>query len=150
MYFETSTLVIHVFVPSPLNNLSALPGEAPAHTVLAVQQVQNSVARLVAGARRYMTPLPLSFVHRTGFLFAYRCQFKVLMLSLKVVHGQASAYVVDMLIPCRLQRSLRSADKLQLVAPRRRTNGGDRAFSVPAQILQNSPPLVLRQSPRGF
>ena len=69
---ETSKLVVHVPLTSrlALDNLNALLHGAPAHTVLAVQRVQNSVARLVAGSRSFDSiSLPLCFGRCTGFLF---------------------------------------------------------------------------------
>ena len=143
---ETSRLVVHVLVTSRLDNLNSLLHGAPARTVLAVQRVQNSAARLVAGARRYDSST--SVLRSLHWLpIAYRCQFKILILTYKALHGQAPAYVADMLTPYRPQRCLRSGDQGQLVVPRTRTKWGDRAFSVAAPILWNSLPLVLRQSP---
>ena len=143
---ETSRLVVHVLVTSWLDNLNSPLHGALAHTVLAVQQVQNSAAWLVAGARKYDSIT--SVLQSLHWLpIAYRCQFKILILTFKALHSQAPTYVADMLAPYRPQHSLRSGDQGELVVLRTRTKWADRAFSVAAPILWNSLALVLHQSP---
>ena len=107
---EASRLVVHVLVTSRLDNLNSLPHGALAHTVLALQRVQNSAAWLMAGAGRYASII--SLLQSLHWLpIAYRCQFKILILTFKALHGQAPAYVVDMLTRYRPQHSLRSGDQ---------------------------------------
>ena len=143
---ETYRLVVHVLLTSRMDNLNSILHGAPAHTVIAVQRVQNSAARLVAGARSYDSIT--SILWSLHWLpTAYRCHFKIFILTFKALHGQAPAYVVDMLTPYTPQRSLRSGDQGQLVVPRTRTKWGDRAVPVAAPIFWNSLPLVFRQSP---
>ena len=99
--------------PGWWSQLDNWPHGAPAHTVLAIQQVQNSVARLAARVRRYN---PITSVLRLLHWLptVYTCQFKILMLTFKALHGQASPCTINMPTPYRPQCSLRSANQLQI------------------------------------
>ena len=75
----------------------------------------------------------------------FRIQFKVLVMAYRAQHGQAPAYICDLLHPYVAGRSLRSSDQNLLVVPRTRLKTkGDRAFEVVAPRLWNSLPPDLR------
>ncbi len=91
-----------------------------------------------------MTPI-LIFLHWLSIKF--RIQFKILVITFRALHGQAPAYIRDLLQPYIASRSLRSSDQGLLVVPRSRLkNKGDCAFVlfVVAPKLWNSLPLDLR------
>ena len=78
----------------------------------------------------------------------YRIHFKVLTFTFKALHGQAPAYITEIIHPYSNPRSLRSADQHLLVVPRTRLKTkGDRAFEAAAPRLWNALPLELRTAP---
>ena len=77
----------------------------------------------------------------------HRITSKVLLLTNKILHGQAPKYLSD-LISLRSSsslRPLRSLSNLQLtLGPRTVTKYGDRAFSVNSPILWNKLPAYFQ------
>ena len=76
----------------------------------------------------------------------HRITFQIVLLTYKILHGQAPKYLSD-LISLRCSRPLRSSSTLQLtLGPRTVTRYGDRAFSVIAPILWNKLPAHIHNS----
>ncbi len=89
-----------------------------------------------------MTPILIS-LHLLPIKF--RIQFKVLVITFRALHGQAPAYIRDLLQPHTASRSVTSPDQGLLVVPRSRLKTkGDCAFEVVAPKLWNSLPLDLK------
>ena len=79
----------------------------------------------------------------------HRITFKVLLLTYKILHGQAPKYLSDLIsLRCTSSlRPLRSPSTLQLtLGPRTITRYGDRAFSVIAPILWNKLPVHIHNT----
>ena len=76
-----------------------------------------------------------------------RTQFKVLVFTYRAVHGQAPAYINDLIHPHSTTRALRSSEQGLLRVPRTRLKTkGDRAFEAVAPRLWNYLPQKLRAS----
>ena len=109
-----------------------------------LQVVQNAAANLLtrSSKRSHVTPI-LSALHWLPIQF--RIQFKVMVITYRTRHGQAPAYIGDLLQPYVTSRSLRSSGQGLLFVPRTRLKTkGDCAFEVVAPKLWNSLPLKLR------
>ena len=121
--------------------LYGLP-EAELHRL---QMVQNNAARVVMRKRKmdHVTPL---LKHLHWLPVKKRIEYKILLLTFKALHGEAPSYIQEMLHPYIPSRTLRSADKLQLIEKRMTRKHGDRAFSAAAPKLWNALPLPLRLS----
>ena len=112
-----------------------------------LQLVHNAAARLLTRSKKscHITPI-LASLH--WLPIQYRIHFKVLTFTFKALHGQAPAYITELIHPYTNNRSLRSADQHLLVVPRTKLKTkGDRAFEAPR--LWNALPLALRTN-RSF
>ena len=79
-----------------------------------------------------------------------RIEYKILLLTFKALHGEAPSYIQEMLHPYIPSKTLRSADKLQLIEKRMTRKHGDRAFSSAAPKLWNALPLPLQLSKNSY
>ena len=108
----------------------------------------NASARLVYRALKYchITPL-LRELHRLPVRL--RVDFKILLVTFKVLHGVALSYLKDLVsvLPDSHYQLRRNNNGILLERPRLRTKKTmrDRAFSIAAPILWNSLPLPIRQ-----
>ena len=109
----------------------------PHSYLLPLQRIQNTAARHVTLSRKseHITT-NLRSLH--WLPIHHRITFKVLLLTYKIIHGQAPKYLSDLIsLRCSSSlRPLRSSSTLQLtLGPRTVTRYGDRAFSVIAPNL---------------
>ena len=139
-------MIIHAFVSSRLDYCNSLFTCLDASTLGRLQMVQHAAARLLTRSKKscHITPI-LASLHWLPIKF--RIQFKVLVITYRALHGQAPAYICDLLRPYSPSRSLRSSDQGLLVVPRARLKTkGDRAFQTVAPKLWNALPLDLRSA----
>ena len=72
---------------------------------------------------------------------------KILLYTLKALHGAAPTYLTELISPYVPRRALRSADQLLLEQPTHKLKlTGLRAFSVCAPYLWNSVPFEIKRS----
>jgi len=114
-----------------------------------LQSVQNAVARLLSGARRYdhITRV-LQELH--WLPVRRRVEFKIATLVYLSLSGMAPAYLAS---DCQLVsdegcRLLHSATSRTCVVRRTYSNYGDRCFAAAGPRLWNSLPADLRQADR--
>jgi hypothetical protein len=115
----------------------------PVHLVRRLQSVLNAAARLIYGLRRcdHITDALLT-LH--WLKVPERIQFKLAVLTHRVLHGTAPSYLGPLLRIADLpgRRALRSASTPQLfVPPVRLSTVGHRAFSVAGPQIWNSLPV---------
>ena len=71
----------------------------------------------------------------------YRIDFKIIILTFRILHGQAPEYMCSMINRQVNSRCLRSSSKVRLIVPKVRTKQyGERAFSVVSPKLWNALP----------
>ena len=76
-----------------------------------------------------------------------RIVFKILLYTLKALHGATPTYLTEFISPYVPRRALRSADQLLLEQPTHKLKLiGLRAFSVCAPYLWNSLPFEIKSS----
>ena len=76
-----------------------------------------------------------------------RIIFKILLYTLKALHGPAPTYLTELISPYVPRRALRSADQLLLEQPTHKLKlTGLRAFSVCAPYLWNSVLFEIKRS----
>jgi hypothetical protein len=141
---EATTILVHAFITSKLDNLNALLFGLPDYHIDKLQMIQNHAARLIMCKRKYesVTPL-LSSLH--WLPVAFRIEYKLLLLAYKCLHGLAPIYLSSLLQPYIPSRSLRSSEKELLKEPDFRTDcHGKRAFSVCVPRLWNMLPIELK------
>ncbi len=142
---NSATLLANSLVSTHLDYCNSLYYGLPDSSINRLQQVQNSLARLVmpfVKRHDHITPA----LHKLHWLpIRHRITFKIATLTFKtLLHGQPS-YLHDLLsrhTPCR---TLRSAFKNELNIPFGiKSESGRRSFSFAAPTIWNSLPLALR------
>ena len=106
--------------------------------------MQNTAARVIAGARKHqhITPI-LKQLH--WLPICRRIEFKLLILTYRALYGQTPEYLTDLLKWYNPRRSLHSGSKQLFMVPKTRLKTfGDTAFSVHAPVLWNRLPGYLR------
>ena len=140
---QAAEKLIHAFVGSRLDYCNSFLVGIPETSIAKLQRVQNIAARILTGTRKYdhMTPV----LYKLHWLpVKYRIEYKIILMTYRALNGLAPNYFQDLLQVYQPARSLRSSGDLKLVVPRTRLRSyGDRAFSVKAPSLWNSPPPPL-------
>ena len=144
----TTEKLIHAFVSSHLDYCNSVFSGLPQSYLLPLQRIQNTAARLVTLSKKsdHITPI-LRSLH--WLPIHHRITFKILILTFKILHGQAPKYLSDLLFlrSSSSLRPLRSTSTLQLTpGPRTKTRYGDRSFSVIAPLLWNNLPSHIHNS----
>ena len=113
----TETLV-NSLVLSRLDYCNSLLCQLPKKLLYKLQKVQNAAAKLIMLARKrdHATPL-LRQLH--WLPMAYRCKFKVLVLTFKALKGEAPNYLSALIREYSSARVLRSSNELLLMRPPR-------------------------------
>lgn len=95
--------VFHAFIFSRLDYCTALYDGISQSSLHRLQLQQNAAARILTGTKKYdhITPA-LANLHCRPVLF--RIEFKMLLITFKVLNGLAPNYIKDLLTPytCRM------------------------------------------------
>ena len=119
----------------------------PDYLLFRLKKVQNTAVRIITlcDKKDHITP-HLKTLH--WLPVPLRIDFKLLLITYKIVNGLAPSYLCELLIPRNIPRELRSSSTCNFKIPRSRTTSyGDRAFSVAAPQLWNDLPPEIRDAP---
>ena len=144
---EITEKLIHAFVTSRLDYCNSLLYGLPSNLLAKLQRVQNAAARLIHRAPRFCHTTPL-LVDLHWLDIKSRIDFKIILLTFKAIHGQAPAYICELVnLKPYSSYGLRSNNRMLLSTPNFRTlpTLGDRAFAAAAPKLWNTIPLSIRQ-----
>ena len=143
---EATQTLVHALITSRVDYCNSLLFGLPDCQLNKLQRVLNVSARLIYKLPRFchITPI-LCDLH--WLPIRYRINFKIILLTLKAIHGLAPKYISDLVVIKSSTYNLRSADSLFLSVPHINTKRtlGDRAFTIAAPKLWNSLPVELRQ-----
>ena len=144
---QSTERLVHAYVTSRLDYCNSLLTGMSSSDIARLQRLQNSAARLVTLSRKHEHITPV--LHSLHWLpVNKRISFKVLLLTYKSLHGQAPAYISELLQVYRPTHQLRSSSHELLMIPSSHTQFyGTRAFSVAAPKLWNLLPKNIRDSP---
>ncbi|XP_015778772.1 PREDICTED: uncharacterized protein LOC107356669 [Acropora digitifera] len=144
---EITEKLIHAFVTSRLDYCNSLLYGLPSNLLAKLQRVQNAAARLIHRAPRFCHITPL-LVDLHWLDIKSRIDFKIILLTFKAIHGQAPAYICELVnLKPNSSYGLRSNNKMLLSTLNFRTlpTLGDCAFAAAAPKLWNAIPLSIRQ-----
>ena len=140
---STTERPIHAFVSSKLDYCNSILG-LPSYELEKLQRLQNTAARLTVRAKEsdHITPV-LKSLH--WLPMKERIIFKILLVTDKILHGFAPAYLNELLLNYTPHCLLRSSSLNLLSIPQTKTvTYGDRSFSVIAPKLWNDLPIIIR------
>ena len=118
----------------------------PMNRLLRLQLVRNSTARVISQTKRYTSITPI--LNELHWLpINKRCQFKILILTLKSLNGCVPEYLCDMLNVYMPNRSLQSTVFTSLVPYRNRSiRLGKRLFGTSEAKLWNELPRNIQRA----
>ena len=142
-YFAIRTLIQHTVIVR-LDYCNSLYNGLNMNILKKLQLVQNCAARLISGIpRREHISETLKELH--WLPISKRCQFKLLVMTYKSLHGNLPSYVCEMLNWYHPTRNLRSSAFPSLVPNRNKTvRYGRRLYDTAAATLWNGLPKDLR------
>ena len=137
--------LMSAFVMSRMDYCNSLLYGIPANLIDKVQRAQNNAARIVLKKRKFDHAKPM--LRELHWLpFRARIEYKIATICHRCLHGQAPAYLKDLIMPYIPCRSLRSAQTSQLTVPRVRLDTyGKRSFMFAAPAVWNDLPQKLRE-----
>ncbi len=142
---HSATILANSLVTSKLYCNSLLYG-LPKSSIQRLQRVQNSLARVVIPSTRcsdHTTPV----LKRHHWLpVAQRINFKISVITFKVLHNAQPSYLSDIINLHRPPRLLRSCDQNLFSIPHISTVLASRALSHSSPTLWNSLPPNIRSS----
>jgi len=144
---STETL-IHAFTTSRLDYCNSLLYGLPKYQLSKLQRVVNASARLVYCAPK-MCHITLLLRELHWLPVFYRIEYKIILVTFKVLHGMAPDYLrhlISVLPPSRynLRRNDDSAVLLTFLTIRTKKTLGDRSFTSAAPRLWNLLPTTIR------
>lgn len=144
---EATQTLVHALVTSRLDYCNSVLYNLPAYQIKKMQRVQNTAARLIFRVSKFchITPV-LKELH--WLPVESRIQFKILVITFKVLHGLAPMYLNELVRPCNnTNYSLRSSSSYCVQVPPMKslTTLGDRSFTIAASKLWNRLPFEVRR-----
>ena len=145
---ESIRTLVNALITSRLDYCNSLLFGAPVTHLLKLQRVQNTAARLICNTSRFDHITPI-LIHLHWLPVKFRIDFKILLITFKIIHGLAPEYLHELIcVKAPSRYHLRSNDQLLLSQPKFKSlkTLGDRAFISAAPNLWNSLPNDIRSA----
>ena len=137
--------LIHAFVSSKLDYCNSILLGLSSYELEKLQRLQNTAARLTVTTKKsaHVTQVLKSLY---WLPVKERIIFKILLVTYKILHGFAPAYLNELLLNYTPHRLLRSSSLNLLSIPKTKSvTYGDRSFSVIAPNLWNDLTIIIKQ-----
>ena len=146
---ECTEKLIHAFITSRLDYCNSLLYGVHDYHMQKLQRVMNASARLIFCAPKHCHVMPLLL--RLHWLpIRLRIEFKILLITCKVLQGSAPRYLIDLIsvLPPSRYDLKRNNTGILLSTPKpfQRVTMGDRSFMAVAPRLWNSLPVDIRSA----
>ncbi|PME06503.1 hypothetical protein A8A06_07420 [Escherichia coli] len=138
--------LVHAFITSSLDYCNSFLSGCSKSSLKSLQLIQNAAARVLTGTRKrdHISPI-LASLH--WLPVKSRIEFKILLLTYKVLNNQAPSYLKDLIVPYFPIRALLSQSADLLVVPKVfKSRMGGRAFSYQAPLLWNQLPVCIQET----
>ena len=99
---ESTLTLVNATVLMRLDYCNSLYTDLPQKTLRKLQLVQNAAARLITQSPRHYHISPI-LKELNWLQVTQRCQYKILVLTFKVLHNEAPAYIANLLTGIHLQ-----------------------------------------------
>ena len=143
---NTASIIAHALVSSRLDYANSVLYGAPNYSVLKLQRIQNTLARIVLLSNRFTHSD--SLLQQLHWLPIHtRIRFKLATITYNALSTSSPHYLASQLSLYQPVRSLRSADLQLLNQPKSKTTFGSRSFRCAAPSIWNNIPLAIRSSP---
>ncbi len=141
---NSSIILANSIVHSKLDYCNSLLYGLPSSSLMRLQRVQNTLARVVCRSSR-LQATSSSLLNNLHWLpVVQRIKYKIALLTFKTLLFGKPSYLSDLLIQYQPSRKLRSSDTKLLKIPNILTSLGRRSFSFSAPTVWNSLPPDLR------
>jgi hypothetical protein len=142
---RTSAIILaNSLVHSKIDYCNSLLFQLPATSIIRLQRVQNSLARVICNATKRQSH-SIDLLKSLHWLpISERIKYKIAVLTYKVLQHDQPSYLADLVSFYKPSRSLRSSNSLLLVVPDIRTAMGRCSFTYAASTIWNALPLHLR------
>ena len=142
--FDTVQTLVNAFVISRLDYCNSMLFGLPNTELQKLQRVQNTAARLICNKNKFDHITPI-LVKLHWLPVRYRINFKILLITFKVMHGFAPKYL-SKLLTCKTKCNYTSEILLQQPRIKTLCTLGNRSFTVAAPALLNNLPNVIRSA----
>ena len=144
---DTAIILANSIIHSRLNYCNSLFCGLPEISIIKLQRVQNSLARVVCKASRSQSHSSDLLRSLHWLPVAQRIKYKIAVLTYKTIHFNKPSYLADLIKPYHPTRSLRSSFAGLLAVPDVRSALARRSFSFSAPTVWNSLSSDLRSCP---
>jgi len=129
---NSAIVLANALVHSKLDYCNALLNGLPNTSIVRLQHVQNSLARVVCNTTKFRSHT-LTLLKSLHWLpIPERIQFKIASLTFKVIHFGKPSYLAELITSYQPSRNLRSSGTNLLCVPDIRSEIGRRSFSYSA------------------
>ena len=137
---DSTKLLVNSTALSRLDYCNSIYVGLPQTSLYKLQLAQNCAARMITSTPRHAEQLNCLTIQK-------RCQFKILVLTFKVLHNNSPQYICELLQWYTPSRALRSASITSLVPNRSRTiRYGPRLIGTSAATLWNAQPNHIKSA----